>query len=108
MPPRRSRRNQTAADADTVILQSHGAAVTAPQAAPDSNSDDYIIPNTYTTAFTIPQASGVPIPSFMMQQPVGQTLVENALPVTAPGGLHAVSLQAIDDMINSAVTRALQ
>ena len=41
-----------------------------------------------------------------MQQPVGQTLVENALPVTAPGGLHALSLQAIDDMINSAVTRA--
>ena len=80
-----------------------------PPAAPDSDSDDDAVPTTFTSTFMIPQASGAAIPSFTMQQPASQVRppVEPALPQSVPGGLHTLSPQAIDDMINSAVTRAL-
>ena len=44
-----------------------------------------------------------------MQQPAVQAEVESIRPQPprAPGGLHTLSPEAIDDMINSAVTRAL-
>ena len=66
-----------------------------------------MIPTTYTSTFMIPQASGLPIPSFTMQQPAGQVWPDPPLPPPAQSGLHALSVEAIDEMINSAVTRAL-
>lgn len=107
MPPRRSRRNQPAAEVDTIVLRPQETEPAAPSVTLDSDSDDDFIPSTYTSTFTIPPASGIPIPSFARQQPADQARVEATVPPTAPGRLHALSPQAIDDMINSAVTRAL-
>ena len=55
----------------------------------------------------IPQVSGIPIPSFTMQQPAGLVRPEQIVAPAAPSGLHALTAEAINEMINSAVTRAL-
>ena len=108
MPSRRSQRLLQELDAETIVVQPQGRqgiAPVVPPAALDSESDDDFIPATYTSTTTIPGASGGTVPSFSLQQPVGQRRAEPSQP-PAPG-LHTLSPQAIDDMINSAVTRAL-
>ena len=108
MPPRGARRPLPAAEAETIVLQGQqSSAATIPPAAPDSDSDGEVIPTTYTSTFMIPQASGAAIPSFTMQQPAGQVRPEPALHPPAVGGGHTLSPEAIEEMINSAVTRAL-
>ena len=108
MAPRASRRPLPASDAETIVLQGQQNTLAAvPPTAPDSESEAEGIPTTYTSTFMIPQASGTPIPSFTMQQPAGQVRRETAVPPPPPGGLHALSPEAIEEMINSAVTRAL-
>lgn len=104
MPPRRSRRHQPATEGDTIVLQPQGTPA-AHTAAPDSDSDDDIIPSTNTSTFMIPHASGMPISLFTMKQLAGQLRAETTVPtapMAAPGGLHALFPQEIDEMINSA------
>ena len=94
-------------DAETIVLQGRGPPTRIPPGAPDSDSDGDGGPTTFTSTFMIPQASGAAIPSFTMQQPAGQLRPESTEPVPAAAGLHTLSPETIDAMINSAVTRAL-
>ena len=108
MPPRSSRRPLPATEAETIVLQGQQSApATVPPAAGDSDSDGNVIPTTYTSTFMIPQASGNPIPSFTMLQPARQVQPKPTLPRPTPGGAHTLSAEEINEMINSAVTRAL-
>ena len=110
MAPRASRRLRLTADHDTIVVQpgQQGSATTVPQVALESDEEEEDpIPTTYTSTFMIPQSSGAAIPSFTMQQPASQVRVEPTFSQPATGGLHALSAEAIDEMFNSAVMRAL-
>ena len=108
MPLRSSRRPLPAAEAETIVLQGQQTTpATVPPAARDSESDGNVIPTTYTRIFMIPQAVGNPIPSFTMLQPAGQVQPEPTQPRPTPSGMHTLSAEIINGMINSAVRRAL-
>ena len=108
MPLRSSRRPLPAAEAETIVLQGQQSTpATVPLAAGDSDSDGDVISTTYTSTFMIPQASGNPIPSFTMLQPAGQVQPEPTQPRPTPSGVHTLSAETINEMVNSAVTRAL-
>ena len=80
---------------------------TVPPTAPDSDSRGDAIPTTYMSTFMIPQVSGIPIPSITMQQPAGIVRPEQTVAPAAPGSLHALKADMINEIINTAVIRAL-